>query len=114
LQVSWAIAGHSLKEGGPGYNVQCFSLSSILDEIKEQYIDLIKMDIEGEEFPVIKNLNNDVFEKVDRWIIECHRKNPKEQNDLQKIFEKNSYKVMWYKDNNQGLTDHIYSYKTNL
>jgi len=105
------ITGYS---SGFTLEVKTRNLFTLISEIMESKIDLIKLDIEGSEFPVIQNLNNDVFEKVDRWIIECHRKDPKEQNDLQKIFEKNGYKVIWYKDNNQGLTDHIYSYKTNL
>jgi len=104
----------------PGYStgftvgVTTKKLATIISEVGESKIDLIKMDIEGREFSIIKSLDKDVFEKVDRWIIECHRKDSVLQRDLQKIFENNDYNVVWYRDSNQGLTDHIYSYKTNL
>ena len=98
LQVSWATAGHSLKEGGPGYNVQCFSLSSILDEIKEQYIDLIKMDIEGEELKILRNIGNREFERIKKWIVEVHSTERKDIDDIHKIFDNQGYSIEWMKN----------------
>lgn len=115
LAIAPNTTGNSLQrqEHPVGFTLEVTTrkLSTLMKEIGESQIDLIKMDIEGVEFPIIKNLGDDVFDRVDNWIIECHIKDPNEQNNLQKIFEKHGYKVKWFRDNNEGRTDHIYSYK---
>jgi FkbM family methyltransferase len=54
------------------YDVQTTTLKDILLENKIDNVDLIKIDIEGMEFDLIDNLDDSIFNKVDRFLIEYH------------------------------------------
>lgn len=75
--------------------VQSVSLSSFIKNNKLKQIDFIKMDIEGSEKEVLKDLNkNKMFNKIKKLLIEYHHKIPGEKSclgDYLKIFEKNKF-----------------------
>jgi FkbM family methyltransferase len=102
--------GNSLCAAGYVRKVKTISMPTLLMEISEKEIDIVKMDIEGAEFPVISSLGKNVFNRVRQWIVECHRKGA-EQKQIQQIFEDNGYRVKWFLENNNGLTDHVYAIK---
>ena len=102
--------GNSLHATGYARRVKTIKLETLLTNIPEEEIDLIKMDIEGAEFSVIKSLDSNIFRRVSRWIIECHKKGIP-QHEVQSILESNGYQIKWLRDNNNGLTDHIYASK---
>jgi len=79
-----------------GFNIikKSLSISSLLKRINESKIDVIKMDIQGAEYPILKTVPAQVFQKVDKWLIECHSKKSENQ-ELEKIFKNNNYRIEW-------------------
>ncbi len=75
--------------------VNCISLSSLIKKEKIKKIDFIKMDIEGSEKEVIKDLDDSKqLKKVIKFTIEYHHKIKTYNSDLGgflKIFEKNGF-----------------------
>lgn len=101
--------GNSIYSSGYSLDVNAISLKTIISNVQESEIDLIKMDIETAEFPIIRNSKKEIFKKIKQWMVECHSNNQKELDDIQKIFEDNGYHIKWLKDNNQGKTNHIFA-----
>lgn len=60
-------SGHS-----PSYDVDAISLENAINLTGEDRIDLVKIDIEGAEFDIIENLSQDVFDRIDSFLIEYH------------------------------------------
>jgi FkbM family methyltransferase len=52
--------------------VPSISLKSFVDEKKIEKIDLIKMDIEGAEYDIIENLEDEIFNMTNSFLIEFH------------------------------------------
>jgi len=88
LYVSHSTASHS------GYKVKTISLKSLLDHIGEN-VDLIKMDIEGAEFNILRTLDKGMANQIRYWIVECHSPKKEDQDELEIIFRNNGYSVRW-------------------
>jgi FkbM family methyltransferase len=54
------------------YDVESITLKDIFERNKIQNVDLVKIDIEGMEFDLIENLEESIFEKIDKFLIEYH------------------------------------------
>lgn len=54
------------------YDVESITLKDIFEINKIQNVDFVKIDIEGMEFDLIENLEQSIFEKIDRFLIEYH------------------------------------------
>jgi FkbM family methyltransferase len=52
--------------------VPAVSLKTFIKENNLDRISLVKMDIEGAEYEIIHNLEDEIFDKVDRFLIEYH------------------------------------------
>lgn len=59
-------------EAGKMIRVEAVSLNEIVKKLKLREIDLIKMDIEGEELPILESLNFQDLQIADQWTIEFH------------------------------------------
>ncbi|NOZ81736.1 MAG: FkbM family methyltransferase [Candidatus Micrarchaeota archaeon] len=71
---------HSLIFGGKKYRyVPCYTLSTILDSLNIDMVDLVKVDVEGAEVEVIKSISP---ERVKRWIISAEHHKPKDELKL--------------------------------
>lgn len=82
------------KRGGPGeLKVKTARLSSFVSEYER--VDLVKMDVEGAELDIIKELSSSgMMTKVKEFIIEYHHNIPGENPDLShflSLFETNGY-----------------------
>jgi FkbM family methyltransferase len=62
-----AESGHA-----PSYNVNAITLDEAIKNSNEGKIDLIKIDVEGAEFGIIKSLSKETAEKIDSFLIEYH------------------------------------------
>ena len=94
LYVSHSTASHSIMKYGFGYKVKTISLKSLLDHIGEN-VDLIKMDIEGAEFNILRTLDKGMANQIRYWIVECHSPKKEDQHELEIIFRNNGYSVRW-------------------
>lgn len=63
----YSIDGHV-----PSYKVEAITLEDAINLSNEKKIDLVKIDIEGAEFDIIKNTPKEVFDRIDSFIIEYH------------------------------------------
>jgi len=54
------------------YDVETITLKDIFDQNKIQKVDFVKIDIEGMEFDLIENLEDSIFQKIDKFLIEYH------------------------------------------
>jgi len=54
------------------YDVETITLKDIFQRNKIQKVDFVKIDIEGMEFDLIENLEDSIFQKIDKFLIEYH------------------------------------------
>jgi FkbM family methyltransferase len=57
--------------------VPCISLKSFINEKKIEKIGLIKMDIEGAEYEIIEDLDEDIFNMTESFLVEFHNNDGK-------------------------------------
>ncbi|MEM2138801.1 MAG: FkbM family methyltransferase, partial [Candidatus Woesearchaeota archaeon] len=84
FNVRQGIGSHYVDKEGK-LKVKAITLKTILKKIEK--IDIMKMDIEGSELDVLKNVGNEI-KKIDKAIIECHNKN---SDQIQYIMKKKGY-----------------------
>jgi len=118
LALSNSSSGHELadvsysdevSEHVYGYKVKTISLNSLLNQIGED-IDFIKMDIQGAEFRVLRDADENVFSRVKRWLVEVHRVKDQEV-DLESIFKRHGYFIEWIELDEPGYPPYIYAVK---
>jgi FkbM family methyltransferase len=63
----YSIQGHV-----PSYKVDAITLEDAINQTGENFIDLIKIDIEGAEFDIIENLSIETSSRVENFLIEYH------------------------------------------
>lgn len=87
-----------------GHNL--ITISDIIEKHNLDKINFIKLDIEGYEWDLLKNINPSIFEIVDKWAIEFHtwHNNPNSSGEtkfntiwqlleIMEVFCKNGYKI---------------------
>ena len=91
--------GHSLLDTGTGktITVTCKTLSSIA---KNKEIDLVKVDVEGAEWLVLKGAEP-IMQNIKSWLIELH--DPSRKKQLEEWMRRYGYKTIWIDRN------HIYA-----
>lgn len=66
-------SGHSMfSTSSKNIQVKSISLEKIFEENNIHHCDFLKLDCEGAEYEIIKNLPQKYFEKIDKMIIEYH------------------------------------------
>ena len=84
------------KEEGIFQDVRIFSLKDFFDENKIKKVSLIKMDIEGGEYDIIENLDNDDFSKIGAFVLETHDSKTKNRKCLEEILRENGFSVQTF------------------
>ncbi len=105
LFLSWHSSVHSLfpKQMDRGsVKVRVTTLDSLLDEFTR--IDLIKIDVEGAEWEVLRGSER-IMSKVRNWMIEVHKEHQKRQ--FEGKFQEYGYKTRWVDQH------HILAYRAN-
>ena len=54
------------------YDVETITLKDIFERNKIKKVDFVKIDIEGMEFDLIENLEDSIFQKINKFLIEYH------------------------------------------
>jgi FkbM family methyltransferase len=89
-------SGHSMfSQSSQNLTVNSISLKRIFDENQIEYCNFLKLDCEGAEYEIIKNLPLSYFEKIDKMIIEYHMadSNPELLIELKKILTSQNFKI---------------------
>jgi FkbM family methyltransferase len=90
------VAGHSMYGGsGESIAVQSTTLARILETHAIATCDLLKIDVEGSEFPILYTLPTELFSRIKRIYLECHPSATARHNgaDLTKYLEQQGYAV---------------------
>ena len=72
LDVNNTLVSSAKRNTSDFYDVDSITLKQILTQHNLEKVDLIKIDIEGMEYELIAHMEDDVFDKVNSFIIEYH------------------------------------------
>ena len=90
------VAGHSMYGGsGESIAVRSTTLARILETHAIATCDLLKIDVEGSEFPILYTLPTELFSRIKRIYLECHPSATARHNgtDLTQYLEQQGYAV---------------------
>ena len=75
--------------------VNSISLKKIFDDNQIERCNFLKLDCEGTEYEIIKNLHLSYFEKIDKMVIEYHMADthPELLTELKEILSNQNYKI---------------------
>lgn len=97
LKISPDSHNHAVvifKEDGSEYQkVKSYTLLDLLKKIKVKKVGLIKLDIEGAEFPIIESWGENEFALVKNVILEYHNKGKKDHQEIENKFRANGFGV---------------------
>ncbi|MCX6782135.1 MAG: FkbM family methyltransferase [Candidatus Magasanikbacteria bacterium] len=88
-----SLSGNDMLVTGKSIKVKTCSLSDLAERYKLKKIDLIKMDIEGEEYNVISKLSDNDFSIVSAFIFEYHNFGARNHKIIEKILRENHFGV---------------------
>ena len=94
LYLNQDDAGHSMfSKSSKSVTVNSISLQQIFDNNNIDYCDFLKLDCEGSEYEIIKNLPTPYFKKIKKMIIEYHMAdtNPELLDELISILKSQNY-----------------------
>jgi len=96
LYINDDESGHSIySQSSQNLMVNSISLKKIFDENQIEHCNFLKLDCEGAEYEIIKNLPLPYFKKIDKMIIEYHMadSNPELLIELKKILTRQNFKI---------------------
>ena len=93
----WGFTVREIKENG---DVQAIGIEDILNEFNLEFIDILKIDIEGAEVEVFDETASKWLKKVKMCIIEFHeRKRPNSSKKIIDLLKKQGFKYEVYEEN---------------
>jgi len=96
LYLNEDAAGHSMfSESSKSITVNSISLKQIFDNNNITNCDFLKLDCEGSEYEIIKNLPTEYFKKIKKMIIEYHMADthPELLTELMEVLKSQQYKL---------------------
>jgi FkbM family methyltransferase len=96
LYINDDAAGHSMfSKSSQSITVNSISLQQIFDDNKIKNCNFLKLDCEGSEYEIIKNLPSNYFKKIDKLIVEYHMADthPELLDELISTLKKQNYKL---------------------
>ncbi len=94
LYLSNSALGHSAyKKTDKFEEVPCISLDSLFDNNKIPRCDFLKVDCEGAEFDIFKNVSDKTFKKICRMVIEVHPNSKNDYKTLSKLLSAKGYSI---------------------
>ena len=89
-------AGHSMfSESSKSIIIDSISLQKIFDKNQIKHCNFLKLDCEGAEYEIIKNLPSEYFKKIDKLVIEYHMADlhPEFLIELKEILLRQNFKI---------------------
>ena len=87
--------------------VPAVSLKTFMTENNIDRVSLVKMDIEGAEYEVIEHLEDDVFDKIDSFLIEYHDNTDKRVIKLIERLKRKGYDIEQIRNQNSKNNDSL-------
>lgn len=117
LDVNNTLVSSAKRNTSDFYDVDSITLKQILTQNNLEKVDLVKIDIEGMEYELIENLENEVFSKIYSFIIEYHDVESMDKSSgvkkLTKKLNENGYSVK-FGDNLFKNCSYLYAYKCDV
>jgi FkbM family methyltransferase len=111
-----SISADHIKNNGSSVEkitVPAISLKTFIEQNNIDKISLLKMDIEGAEYDIIENLEDEVFEKIDNFLIEFHNNTNEEVEKIIQQLIKKGFDIDQIRDQNSKNNNNIMkSYKS--
>jgi len=76
--------------------VPCLSLEDVFELTGTAYCDLLKIDSEGAEYPILFNAPGDILDRIERIILEYHEGTEFTHKDLEHFLTKEGFNVRTY------------------
>ncbi len=73
--------------------VPATTLEKLIKQNKLDKIGLLKMDIEGAEFPILQNMEHETWNKIQNMVIEYHESEKDKRSDLENIIRSHGFSV---------------------
>ena len=89
-------SGHSMfSKSSESIKINSTSLQNFFDENKIDHCDFIKLDCEGAEYEIIRNLPVEYFQKINKFVIEYHMADthPELLIELKKTLSEQNFKI---------------------
>jgi FkbM family methyltransferase len=102
-------------KGDNQYTVETITIEDLTEQY--EYIDLLKIDIEGGEYDVIENTDDKCFKHINSLLIECHFFEDDYLEKYKKLFSKlnkNGYEIVEYTENqsnSKGYSECVFAKK---
>ena len=96
LYINDDESGHSMfSQSSSSLMVNSISLKKIFDDNQIERCNFLKLDCEGAEYEIIKNLPSSYFEKIDKMVIEYHMADthPEFLTELKEILLSQNFKI---------------------
>jgi len=108
---------HLTKEGvnAQKITVPAISLKTFIQEYNLDRISLVKMDIEGAEYDIIEHLDDEVYHKIDSFLIEYHGNTDTRVNKLINTLKRKGFDIEQIRNqNSKNNEDLTYTYHTSV
>ncbi len=101
------------REHGAGIEVRSIPLTEALDRTESGRCDLLKMDCEGAEYPILMSADTDTLARVDRIVMEWHDDGQApEHEDLARFLADNGFAVRSWKNRVHGHIGYLAATRT--
>ena len=100
----------TVEKYGEIVKVNCITYQTLLDKHNIQDVDIIKIDAEGHDYKIFKQIPDSAFETCDFWKLEIQHLEEFETKEMVDRFKANGYNVYTYHDKYPVYTDNWAAY----
>ncbi len=111
LIVSDDSISHRISIMDEGIKIKAYSLKDLCGNYKIKKLSLLKMDIEGDEFNILNNINSEEFNLFDNIILEYHDTKNNHHKELETILRENKFGVQVFQSKFEKTMGFIFANK---
>lgn len=106
------VTSNASRQEGTSIDSPCITLAEAMSHIPSGFCHLLKLDCEGDEFPILLGAEDALFEKIERIVLEYHDWPPYHHQTLLSRFEKLGYTVRSKRNPVHPDTGFLYGWRT--